>query len=421
MIKKLINFIKGEEIFKQSIILSLAGIFLSLASFFYHFFTGRFLGPEEYAIIASAIAIIYILQVPMNAIQTTLANFVSKFQAKNQYKKIKTLFLKSLKKLSLYAIAITILYLLACFFLSYYLMIPYSTLAVLAACVFMVFIVPITRGTLQGLREFLKLGMSLSAEGLGKIGFCVLFVLLGFKSKGAIFAIALSFLMGFIVGVVALSKLFKHEGRSDINSKEIYKYSLPVFVTLSALMFLFSVDILMVKHYFASKLAGHYAAASLLGKIIYFATTTIVWVMFPMVVEHKTRKKAHLHLLHKALLFVFGGGIFITFFYILIPRFVITLLFGKAYLDMAGYLWIFALMFMLYSGIYTVALYLLSLERYWFSLLLITACFLEVMGVMMFHATFVHILSIVTSLFLILFLILYFMARSINGKELKWS
>jgi len=421
MIKKLINFIKGEEIFKQSIILSLAGIFLSLASFFYHFFTGRFLGPEEYAIIASAMAIIYILQVPINTIQISLTNFVSKFNAKKQYGKIKNLFVRSLKRLSIYGAVVSIAYLAFCFFLADYLKIPYSTLAILALCVFMVFVLPIGRGVLQGMQKFLSLGINLSVEGLGKIGFCVLLVLLGFKSKGAIFAIALSFVLGFVVLMLQLYKLHKYKTKQPIDTKQVYKYSLPVFVSLTALMFLFSIDVLMVKHYFPSLLAGHYAAASLLGKIIYFATTSVVWVMFPMVVEHKTKKKAHFHLLNKALIFVFGVGIFVTFFYALIPKYVIWLLFGKSYLDISNLLWVFALLFLFYSANYTVALYLLSLERYWFSLLLIAACFLEVIGIMIFHAAFVRILSIVTSLFLILFLILYFMARSINGKEPKWS
>ena len=55
-----------------------------------------------------------------------------------------------------------------------------------------------------------------------------------------------------------------------VDAKPIYKYSRLVFIVLLTLTLFYSLDVMLVKHYFDSLQAGYYAAFAILGRIAFF-------------------------------------------------------------------------------------------------------------------------------------------------------
>jgi len=142
---------------------------------------------------------------------------------------------------------------------------------------------------------------------------------------------------------------------------------------------------LMVKNITTEDLAGIFGAFNILGKIIFWASSSVVLVILPMACAENSRQKA---LSRKTLLCANGlifaiclGGLLI---YFLFPQLIISMLFGSQYLLLADTLWAFALM--------ALALSLLTMEanlaysRYDFkiSYILLATIILEIIFVYLF-------------------------------------
>ena len=66
-------------------------------------------------------------------------------------------------------------------------------------------------------------------------------------------------------------------------------------------------DVLIVRHFFPAEAAGYYAALALTGRIVFFATWSVVTAMFPIVAQRHRRGEAH-----RSLLFVSLGVVLVS-------------------------------------------------------------------------------------------------------------
>ena len=99
-----------NEFLRHSGILFLASVVGGFLSYLYQVYVGRVLGPSEYSVFGSIVALLYIISVPTATVQTSIAKLVSEYN--NEYGKIKYLLIAALKKLSLLAGLVTILFIL---------------------------------------------------------------------------------------------------------------------------------------------------------------------------------------------------------------------------------------------------------------------------------------------------------------------
>ena len=88
MIKTIQSHIKKNKVLlKDNLILFLALFSANAVNYFFHFFVGRTLGPKEYSIFGVLLSIIYVLVLPLMAIQTTLSRFVTELNINNEKEK----------------------------------------------------------------------------------------------------------------------------------------------------------------------------------------------------------------------------------------------------------------------------------------------------------------------------------------------
>jgi O-antigen/teichoic acid export membrane protein len=118
-------------------------------------------------------------------------------------------------------------------------------------------------------------------------------------------------------------------------------------------------------------------------------------VMFPKVAE-SYEKRAYervRRILNLSLFFMFLLSVGITGFYLLFPHFIILILFGKTYLPISPLLWLFAVAYSMFSFIYALCMYNLSIKRYSFIWMLVVVNIIELILITLFHETLHQVLT----------------------------
>jgi len=389
-----------DKFMKASITLLFAYGLFNITNFFYHFFSARLLGPSQYSIVATLFSLVYLASIGSGAIQSTAAKFTAEFKMKNK-NKIAFFFQRSFRKISLYSLAALVFYILISPLIATFLKIPLSSTLILGLAVIPLMLLPLSRGILQGLQRFGALGANTIIEGIVKLGLALFFINLGFGASGTIAAVALSMVVALLL-VFPLLKFRKSEKYSKtkiaLNKKELYRFSMLAFVALFLLTALYNIDIFLVKHFFSAEQAGYYAVLSLLGKIIFFGATSFGAVMFPKVVEFETQNKNSKALFKKTIIFTFVVSLLILLIYWLLPRQIISAVFGPAYLNIANLLARFGFFMMLLSLAYICVLHNLAKGKSKFIWILVMAVAAEILLITLFHASLTEIVNILIAL-----------------------
>ncbi len=409
MIKKFLDYLfkKDKRLMKDSIILFSAVLFLNIMGYIFHFIVGRTLGPADYGIFGAIMSLIYIITVPMNTLQTSITKFTSNFKVHNETGKIAYLLNRSIKLLFFVSLVATFLFMiLSPLFASFMNTEKISPFLSVSLFLFFALLLPINRGVMQGLQNFKSLGWNYCIEGAVKILIGILFIYL-WGLNGAVLAFGVSYIVPFFFSFITLNKDLVTPEKFD--TKNVYKYSIPVLIMLTSLTLFYSLDVILVKHFFNAVDAGFYAAISLLGgKIVFFGSISISLVMFPKVAELYAMKEEHREVLYKSMLLVTIFGFFITLFYWLFPNFSVGLLFGKEYLNIAPMLWIFAALMTVFSLVYLLSFYNVSIHKNKFIYILILFNILQVVLIYLFHENLWQIVYIMSGTMIALFLLLIF-------------
>ena len=406
---RILKTLKENGLARDNIIFFSATMGTNLIGFFYHAFMGRVLGPADYGILGVLLSMLYLLNVFLNVIQTSIARFVSKFKARDDIPSVAYLFFRGLMYLTFIGLASFVIYLIAGIFLVDFLKIPFMPYFYQGILVPFVFLLALNRGVLQGLQPFLGLGLNSIAEGTFKLVVGIIFVWIGWGVAGAVWGVTASYIGAFVFSFLPLKDLFGYT-KKRVEKRGIVLYSLPVLFILLALTALYSFDVFLVKHYFSESDAGFYAAATLLGKIVFFASISIAMVMFPKVSEsyEKNDHKNVKRILNLSLLFISLIGLGILAFYFLFPELIIMTLFGAKFLEVKGIMLLFSFVYLMFSLIYALSMYNLSLHRYSFITGILLMNIVEVILIVLYHDTLMRVLSMVAVVFFMLLAFLFF-------------
>lgn len=235
--------------------------------------------------------------------------------------------------------------------------------------IFFGFIGVVNRAYLQAKLSFKYLAfIGLSGSSI-KLVTGVILVLIGFKAIGVMFAFFLAMIIPYFLTFMSLKFIFKM--KSDNVKIDFYKllgYGSPAAITLLGLTLFINMDILLVKHFFDPKSAGIYATLSLIGRIIYFLTSSINTAMFPLIVQKHTKNENFHNIFRLSLLLVFLPSLFMTIFYFVFPEYVIQLFTRKDQYSfvmprIAPFLGYFGIFITEYSVLSILANFFLSIKK----------------------------------------------------------
>jgi O-antigen/teichoic acid export membrane protein len=394
----------SESIIRAGIVILIGMGVFNAANFLYQFLCARLLGPEEYSIIASVFSLFYIVTVGSSAIQNTAAKFVSNARAKHENGKIYSFFRRGFMKILKYSFLLAIAYLILSPFIASFLKISIVPVLISSISIVLFALIPFNRGIMQGLQEFNALGMNMALEGVIRLTLAVILIILGFKSNGAIAAVLIATAIALVITFPAL-KLKKTKAKFDLGKKEVYKFAALSFAAFFCVTALYNVDIILVKHFFASEIAGNYAVLSLLGKIIFFAMTAVSLVMFSKISESDSEEKSR-RIFKKSMLFASIMGIIILGAYFLFPSQLLGIIFGESYLSVSSLVGMFGVFTYFTSLSYIAILNKLALGKKKFVLIVIAALILEIILICLFHQSLAGVIWVLDGISILLFLIL---------------
>lgn len=226
---------------------------------------------------------------------------------------------------------------------------------------------------LRGRKLFMRASLTDGIGSAAKLLLAPLFVLLGYKSFGAVGALAIAQIISLIAGVLwarqagfAVSAFSNIRLRLDL-VRPYLKHAGAVLLGVAGVTIIQTLDVISIKHYFSPTEAGLYAGIVTIAGIVYFLMAPITAVLITLISTNESHKKNQGRLKASlGLMVLLGGGALLamTFF----PNVIITILVGPKYLVDAGYLPRIGLA-MLFLGVANLfMMYHVALKKYRYSL-----------------------------------------------------
>lgn len=391
-----------------------------LANFLSYLFTigmANLLSNSDFGIIASLIAVINILSILASTIMTVFTKFSASYIGQNKKYLISTLFTQGNNWVGIISLLITLIIMIFSYQIAAFLHINNIVLVYLVALtLFFTFLTSVGQGILMGLLEFVPNSLINIVSALAKLVLAVSLVYLGLNVFGAIFAIFLANMIGYVVVFIIMKRYLKKTQRDTQESipnlqHQLVQYGFPVFLSSLGITAFISLDIILVKHFFSEDLVGQYAKLSLMGRSIFYLVVPIASVAFPLFAQKKERKE---RLFGTLLLSMFLVGVplfIISIIYFLFPTLIIYIFTpAQPALNLAPYLGLFSVFIILFSFSYLLNNFYLSIGKTRVFFLTMIGSFLEVIYIVFFHQNLYQIIVglIGVSFLLLVSLLLYY-------------
>jgi O-antigen/teichoic acid export membrane protein len=393
------------KILNGSIILLIGSIFVSLANFGYNIGVARMLGPSDFSHAAAAVTILMLVSAITLAFQLMCTKLVAKAGAIANKAAV---YQHLMKRAWFIGFGLGAFMLLANSMLTEYLRLSSPWIIILLAVGLAIYVpLGVKRGGLQGTCRFRGLAWNMAAEAIVKFIGAIVLIEFGFGVLGAVAAISASVIFAF----------FLPDSAKDLRGPAIAGTAAPVGEARQAIVFfvgqviISNIDILMVKHFFRPADAGLYAAIALVGRLLYFATWSVVSAMFPVSAESK-EEHASGSLLAIPLLLVTGMSVVFVLILAAFPTLVFQSLFGANFHTDVGGLNLLLSMNAAATGVYAIAVVLITYEMSrriantgWLQLVVSG---LIVLGITMFHSTLLEVIVVQQVLRIVLLLAVAF-------------
>jgi len=403
---------------RQGALLFVASCLAGALNYLYHIILGRMLGPADYGVFSSLVALLLVFSVPASAVQTVVAHYTSSFQAQGHTGGTRALVGSALKRVLFYAAIGTIAIMLASPIIASFLHIGSVTPVLVLGIVFIPWLLsPVANGALQGLQRFNYLGVNMTLGALGRILVGVVLVSAGLGVSGALGGSFASCAVMLLYGLIPLAFLFKEHDAHEINMREIYSYSWRVLLGYASFAILTNTDVILVKHFFAPTEAGYYSAAAAFGKMVLFLPGAIAVVMFP--------KSSHLYavgkdaaaILKKSLLCVIALCVPVVIAYFMAPNFLVGLLFGEAYSATVPLVGPLGLAMGLYALGNVLLLYYLSVHSVAFLRVIPASALIQVISLAIFHQTLMQVVVVMMINGLLVLALSEIFCRGLTGRS----
>lgn len=360
MMKKLST--KDLVFVKNLFLTTILGGIIGVLNYYFNVFIARYTDQNIFGIFSSTLGVIYLLQIPASSIQALITKQIAQNRSKNLYHYK----WYSLLLFSLMGVIFSILFFLNKDVISTVATIPSETIIYLAITFLFAFVSPIAKGLLLGLEKIGTVNIVLLLETILK------FVIGGIAIRmgGSLSLLILANSIPSIISSIIIIPLIKLERGNHEKVKISYKELLLIAVSFLLLTAPFTIDLILVNPEFRAE----YAAISLLGKLVYFASITTASVMFARLTNEnieKDQKKSLAISLALSLLI----GLFISLVYFLFSGYVVDLTVGNTYNIIQKYIGMFGLCMTGFAFVYMVANYFISrgFFRYLYILCITTA------------------------------------------------
>jgi O-antigen/teichoic acid export membrane protein len=362
--------------------------------YLYQMLMARMMTPSDYGVLVTLTSISYVLTVLMRTVQAWVIEAV----ASRRSGTVQLVFWVALRAMVPLGVLAFAAIWLASGAAADFLQISNSTpLIVLGLYTFSSFLVPVPRGVLMGVKKISAASFVLVLEPIVRVGSAVLLVAWGLSVNGAIAGFAVGNFVSFIVSLFLIGSLLTRKaqpnaGEEPAKLRAIDRYAFVMLAVNTCLMVMSSVDQVAVKHYFSEQIAGQYAVAFLLGRVIVMVAMSLGWVVFTRSATMLPGDPRRAHLMTRALVLVGAISVSLTGAYLLAPGLAVHLMGGADYSSAVQYVGMVGIEMTLFSLIYIQAYYLISLRKTQVIWPLLVGVALEIGFIAEYHDTVIELL-----------------------------
>ncbi|MDX1523250.1 MAG: ATP-binding protein, partial [Anaerolineae bacterium] len=395
----------GSGLLTGSALLLISTTVVNAGNYLFNLVLGRWLGPAAFADLSLIVTLMLMVTLITAAYQTVTAKFAAAYTATGTGSQLiglrqwlnRSSWLMGLAMMAIFAGG-------APLWMRFFHTASAWPFVILGLGLPIYFAQGVDRGLLQGQTRFKTLALSYQAEMWVRLLVGVGLVSLGWSVNGAVAGITLSFVATWLVARQVMAGLSGQGSLARSERQIIVAFAGPVVAALVGQILINNSDILIVKRFFPAETAGLYAALALIGRIVFFATWSVVTVLFPIVAQKEQKGEPHRHLLGISLglvIVVSAGIIGVTY---AVPDLIVSLLFGEAYLPIASLLWLYGIATMLYALANVVISYRLSIGNGGGSILAVLGGLAQVIVLWFFHATLLQVVLLQVYLMAALFI-----------------
>src|SRR5215469_2012994 len=330
---------------------------VGVTNLLYNVITARMLGPTGFA----HVTVVYTMLMLASALTLSFQVVCAKYVASHEDEREKASIFASLHLRSwLAGVAIGLLLFLFNRVITAYLKLPNQVLISLLA-LGTAFYIPlgVRRGYIQGVQAFSSLAVNLMVEGLVRLIGAYVLIKLGLGVEGAVLASVMAVIAAYFVAHPSPRAELLVRRRIPISSAE----GVQAIVFFAGQGVINNFDIVLMNHFFASGMAGIYAAVSLVGRLINMCAWSVVNTMFPVSAAARSGDREGRPVLLTSLTLVFLILSALTLGLWVIPSFVWRTLFG-AHFEVGNYgsLASLLILYAIATGIYSLSSVMITYE-----------------------------------------------------------
>ena len=365
--------------------------------YLFHFILSRKLGVAGYGELATMLSGSMIAAFPATVFSMTVVKAAS--EVRHSPGRLRTLALGVFKLSLIYGALAAVAGLALMGTISTYLKLsqPLEVLAV-AAFVASMFAMSGVRGILQGTQRFRPFSASIALEAILKVVLGVGLAVTGFGTLGALWGSAFASIVTVVLTLIMIAPLFASSDPEDDLDLGRFARSLGgVSAAMFALTIIGSADVIIVKHFFAPRLAGIYGVVSLAGKMLLFLVGFVPTVVMPKATARALSGKSPTTILVQALVVVLticGLGLIV---YSRLPQLLVSVLAGHAFASAAPYLLLYGVAMSALATTTIVVYYRIGLHRFDFVVPLLVVAVLDLAAMYRFHDSLFQVIIVVCS------------------------
>ena len=340
--------IGGERVLTHNVIVGSGTIAAGGLGVAFQSLVSHRLPPTDYGAVFAMVTLITLLALPAGAFTLLQARETSRGRASGDQTASAALLWRGNRALLLAGLALAGIVVLLSPVLAQFLGVPIGHLVAAAAGIPFSLAMPLLLGEFQGEQRFLAFAALSTGQAALKLAAAIgLGVVWG--ALGIIAGISLATAVIYLVAAGMLHR--KLSTRLKLSWwRPAAGYLAVVLPSTLALAALLSTDVLLVKHFFPTRMAGEYAAVAALGRAIFWGATGVAAVLFPKMVFRGASGQSGSRLVGISLVLVGLAGLAGLVVLLLASHWLLTIFAGAAYGEGAAYLPAYAVGMIMLGG-----------------------------------------------------------------------
>lgn len=322
---------KKDDLVKHSTIMFVGMMGVNVCNMLFQAFMGRTLSPNEYGNLNALLGVLNIFFIPLGVVSAGIGRYSSLLKREGRTGDIRRLVIKWLIVIG----GAGAFFSICCFIfsdqISSFLHLDRSAPVIITGFILLgIFCRPVVGGALHGLQYFTLYSLFQSLSALIKLIAGVLLVMFVATAAGwGLLGHGIGAYGALLIGSFFLIRELSHHKPTDQPLPSLKGYMFTSFFILLGYAVLMTGDVVIVKHLYP-QVAGEYAFAAILGRMVVFIPQAFAMTMFPKVVSARGASyrewKMLMYTMGLTLLFTVAGAVGIT----LLPKLAFRILFGMA-------------------------------------------------------------------------------------------